>query len=223
VQDQLARILSLDADGSGFAEVGRRDPVVSRLQERYPGLRPVNFWSPYQAAVWAILSTRVRMTQAANTNARLTRQMGSGQDIHGETLFAFPSRERLKQIEVSDGVPARKAEYLHAVADAALKGRLDSWRLRNVPKQQALALLQEIPGIGPFGAELILLRGAGEPDHFPSAEPRLVEAMTRLYELKHPGRGDLEQISERWRPYRTWTSVLIRNWWQDQAGQLAPR
>src|ERR1700746_1347238 len=43
VQAKVARILSLDVDGSGWAEVGRRDPVVGRLQRRFPGFRPVNW------------------------------------------------------------------------------------------------------------------------------------------------------------------------------------
>jgi DNA-3-methyladenine glycosylase II len=37
VREQVARILSLDVDGSGFPEVGRRDPVVGGLQGRWPG------------------------------------------------------------------------------------------------------------------------------------------------------------------------------------------
>lgn len=35
VEKQVTRILSLDVDGSGFAEVGERDPVVGKLQERF--------------------------------------------------------------------------------------------------------------------------------------------------------------------------------------------
>jgi DNA-3-methyladenine glycosylase II len=61
IRDQVARILSLDLDGSGFAAVGRADPVVAGLQRRYPGLRPVSFWSPYEAAAWAIIGQRIRI------------------------------------------------------------------------------------------------------------------------------------------------------------------
>ena len=52
VRRQVARILSLDVDGSGFPGVGERDPVVAALQRRYPGLRPVCFYTPYEAAAW---------------------------------------------------------------------------------------------------------------------------------------------------------------------------
>ncbi len=48
VRAQAARILSLDVDGSGFPAVGRRDPVVGRLQVRRQMLRPVCFYSPYE-------------------------------------------------------------------------------------------------------------------------------------------------------------------------------
>jgi DNA-3-methyladenine glycosylase II len=50
VRAQVGRILSLAVDGRGFAEVGERDPVVGRLQTRYPGLRPVCLYSLYKAA-----------------------------------------------------------------------------------------------------------------------------------------------------------------------------
>src|SRR5689334_7787056 len=61
VPDQLARILSLDVDGDGFAAIGAADPVVAALQARYAGLRPVCFWSAYEAACWAVISQRIRI------------------------------------------------------------------------------------------------------------------------------------------------------------------
>jgi DNA-3-methyladenine glycosylase II len=72
---QVARILSLDVDGSGFPAVGERDPVIAGLQRRYPGLRPVGFWSPYEAAAWAVIGQRIRIRQAAAIKAGLARQL----------------------------------------------------------------------------------------------------------------------------------------------------
>jgi DNA-3-methyladenine glycosylase II len=50
---QVLRILSLDHSGAPWAGVAARDPVIGRLQGQYPGLRPVLFHSPYEAAAWA--------------------------------------------------------------------------------------------------------------------------------------------------------------------------
>ena len=72
----LERILSLDVDGTGFAAVGERDPVVARLQRRFPGLRPVLFYTPYEAAAWAVIGQRIRMNQAAVVKRRLARDLG---------------------------------------------------------------------------------------------------------------------------------------------------
>jgi DNA-3-methyladenine glycosylase II len=56
--------------------VGERDPVIAGLQRRYPGLRPVAFWSPYEAAAWAVIGQRIRIRQAAGIKAAMARQLG---------------------------------------------------------------------------------------------------------------------------------------------------
>lgn len=95
VRTQVERIVSLDADGAGFPAVGVADPVVGRLQTRYPGLRPVLFFSPYEAAAWALISHRLRIVQAARVKAGLTADLGLPVSIHGEPWHAFPPPVRL--------------------------------------------------------------------------------------------------------------------------------
>jgi 3-methyladenine DNA glycosylase/8-oxoguanine DNA glycosylase len=163
VRAQLMRLLSLDVDGSGFPSLGQRDPVVGELQRRYPGLRPVGFWSPYEAAAWAILSHRLRITQAARVKQRLAEQLGVGVEMEGRQLRAFPAPQVLHRARWLDGVPERKLSWLRAIAEAAIEGLLDGDRLRSLQPSQALAQLRDLPGIGPFGAELILIRGATHP------------------------------------------------------------
>ena len=52
-------------DAAGFPAVADRDPVVGQLMGAYPGLRPVGFHSPCEAACWAAVGQRLRITQAA--------------------------------------------------------------------------------------------------------------------------------------------------------------
>ena len=47
---------------------------------------------------------------------------------------------------------------LHAIAGAALEGRLDRGRLLALDSGQAIEELRKLPGIGPFYSHLILLR-----------------------------------------------------------------
>ncbi|SCF34827.1 hypothetical protein [Micromonospora mirobrigensis] len=73
---QTARFLSLDVDATGWPAVGERDPVVGAAQRQLPGLRPCGFHSPYEAACWAVLSQRIRITQAAHLGALAERPAG---------------------------------------------------------------------------------------------------------------------------------------------------
>lgn len=212
------RILALDVDGSGFAEVGERDPVVRELQRSSPGLRPVAFHSPYEAACWTILSQRVRMTQAAAIKDQLAQRLGTPVDVDGATLTAFPDPTTLLRQPHVPLVPEVKSDRLKAVAKAALAGELDAGLLRGLPIGEALDRLRRIPGIGAFSAELTLLRGAAHPDAFPTAERRLQEELTRAYRLDNPTQADFEHVAEAWRPYRTWVSFLFRANREAEAG-----
>jgi DNA-3-methyladenine glycosylase II len=211
VQAQVERILSLDVDGSGFPAVGERDPVVGRLQWRYPGLRPVGFWSPYEAAAWTIIGHRIRITQAAAIKARMAEQLGEPVTFGDRVVHAFPSPLRLASLDAFPGLVGRKPEWLRSVAVAALEGRLDAARLRGLPRETVLKELKTLPGIGDFSAGLILLRGAGDPDALAYHEPRLALAVQDAYQLPGPVTpGQLTEISEKWRPYRTWVTLLLR-------------
>jgi len=196
---QVARILALDQDATTWPDVGRRDPVIGDVQERLPGLRPCGFHSPYEAAAWAVLSQRVAVPQAARLRAGLVER-------HGDD-GAFPAPARLRDLASSGELelPGRKAEYLGAVADAALAGRLDTLALRALDPDEARREVAEIHGLGPFAADLVVLRGANAPDAVPTSERRLRAIVAERY----PGR-DLDDVAEAWRPWRTWASFHLR-------------
>jgi DNA-3-methyladenine glycosylase II len=212
IRVQVERILSLDVDGAGFAEVGARDPVVAHLQTQFPGLRPVLFASPYEAAAWTLIGHRIRMTQAATLRTRMSEDLGERVDFGDRSLPAFPAPERLASLEPRPGLTVTKVENLRALGRAAADGDLDAEVLRDLPYDEALRHLKKLPGIGPFSAELILIRGAGLVDLFPSETPRLHRAMAEAYDLgPEAPLPVLAKIAEGWRPYRSWVAFLLRN------------
>jgi DNA-3-methyladenine glycosylase II len=187
---QVCRFLSLDVDGRGWPGVGTRDPVIAAAQASLPGLRPCGFYSPYEAAAWSVLSQRIRVSQAAALKAPLARD------------GVFPAPAVLRGMDLD--LPGRKPEYLRAVAEAALDGLLDAVTLRAMKPAAAVLAVQQIKGLGPFAAELVVLRGANAPDAVPHNESRLADEVRERY-----GRP-LAEVSEAWRPYRTWASVHLR-------------
>ncbi len=208
--DQLTRILSLDTDGRGYEAIGAHDPAIGRLQARYPGLRPVLFHSPYEAAAWAVIGTRIAIRQAARVKSAMAERLGTALEIHGETVHAFPAPAALATIESFPGLFGRKTEYLRGIGAAAMAGRLRTTDLRALPEADALARLQELGGIGPFGAELTLLRGVGTTDRAPYEESRLGRAIALAYDRDEPTRDEGVAITDGWRPFRTWVTLLVR-------------
>jgi DNA-3-methyladenine glycosylase II len=208
---QVRRILSIDTGVEAWLAAGRADPVLGSVQAAYPGLRPVLFHSPYEAAAWSVLSQRRHRTQGIALRRRLSEAAGATFDLAGEPTPAFPLPERLLQVTQFPGIEDGRMARLHGVARAALDGQLDAAALRVMPHQAALADLQRINGLGPFYATLVYLRSTGVTDALTLGEPRLADYLRHYYDLpKTPGAAEIERIAEGWRPFRTWAAVLFR-------------
>ena len=208
---QVARMFSLDIDATAYPHVGKRDPAVGRVMKAYPGLRPVLFPSPYEAAVWAVLSQRIAQTQAARLKATLADAHGETVTVAGTRLRVLPSPRRMLKVDAHKGVTTEKIERLHAVAHAALDGQLDAERLKAMGYDAALRWLQEIRGIGTFWSSGIYLRACGVTAPFPVDEPRSVRALADAHGLRDVPEGDdLRRMVAKLDPFGMWVSVLLR-------------
>jgi len=224
VQGKVARILSLDVDGSGWPDVGLRDPVVGRLQRMFPAFRPVNWSDAYEAAAWCLISTRVSMRQGQGVKDRLSREIGHEVDVHGHRMYAFPAPSRLVELESFRGLFGRKVEYLNKLGEAALADWLDTEKLRAMPAEECLVELRRLLGIGDWGAQLIRLRALSAVDEMPTTERRLLAILREEYGLqREPDMATLEGLSEAWRPYRMWVCVCLRRSGGEGAGMMHSR
>jgi DNA-3-methyladenine glycosylase II len=209
LRGQLARMLGLDADGEAWLELGRRDPLVGRLQGEFPGFFTAAKPSPYDAATWAVLAQRMPMKAAAKLKIAMAEQLGDAVEVGGGSYRVFPSPTALERVERFAGVSAEKIERLRGVARAAKAGMLDPSRLRGMSEDAALADLMTLRGVGPWAASHILCRGAASPDASPTAEPRVLEGLADALGIETPGVPDFERVAEAWRPFRMWVAVLL--------------
>lgn len=205
VSAQLTRMLGLDVDGKAWAAVGEVDPVMGGVKRHFPGFFTAGFPSPYEAGVGGVLSQRSSVKQAASLRRQLS--LAHGEQVAG--LQVLPSPEQLLKVKSFAGIAPQKLEVLHGLARAALEGAIDAQRLRAMPQEQALEVLQELHGVGPWTAAHMLLRGASVQDALPLAEPRVLRAFTLAYERPE---SDFARCAEAWRPFRMWASIaLVRN------------
>ena len=221
---QAARSLSLDHDGSGWPAVGDRDPVVGAAQRELDNLRPVCFYSAYEAATSFVIGQRIARRQSAAIKRDLSERLGDRPTVGGTPISAFPRPERLLELREARGLTPVKLERLHGLARAALDGRLDTESLRVLLPDEALPRLLELPGVGPFTAEGVYYRGCGVADGIPDADEIGRQVVRDIYGIAGASSADVLRLGEEWRPYRMWAVVLLRvGWGRRQEGPVSYR
>lgn len=211
---QVLTALSLDHDGSGYPEVGKRDPVVGRIMRELGPMRPICFLSPYECAVALVLGQRSSIAQQRRTRARLAEELGDKIRVSDRTYHAFPRPQIILEQQKLAGVSAQKLAALHAVAEAALAGKLSTAYLRDRPYAAAIEQLRTLRGIGEWTSQGIVLRGAGLVDEVPDDMMTKKELQAAYSLPEPPTHAEVVARAEAWRPYRMWTIVLLHVWFR---------
>jgi DNA-3-methyladenine glycosylase II len=169
----------------------------------------VLFHSPYEAAAWSIISARKPSAAAARTRTAISERLGHSFTLAGQTVHAFPQPDALSDLSDFPGLDQTKAQRLEMIADAGAELQADALKSRG--PEDAFIYAQTLEGIGPFYASLIVLRGTGFADApLRIPEPRTLNYAAELYDAQQLSLEHLTQLAENWRPFRTWSTVLIR-------------
>jgi DNA-3-methyladenine glycosylase II len=108
------------------------------------------------------------------------------------------------------GLSRPKIRTLRAIAAACSDG-LDLTRLEHATEEEIHAALTEVTGIGPWTADVFILFCLGRADGWASGDLALQIAAQRAFELaERPGKEEMLEIAERWRP---WRGVAARLLW----------
>jgi DNA-3-methyladenine glycosylase II len=222
VMRQAARSLSVDHDGTAWPAVGERDPVIGQLQQAYSFLRPVCFYSAYEAVTSFVIGQRIARRQTARLKSLLAEELGDRPTVDGRPYPAFPRPERLLELRSLPGLSEQKVARLRGLAQAAIDGALNTEELRGLPRDEVIPRLEQLPGVGPWTAEGVWLRGCGVADELPTSERLSLEAASALYG-REVDQHAFEQLAEAWRPYRMWAVVLLRVGWGRSVPQRSYR
>jgi AraC family transcriptional regulator, regulatory protein of adaptative response / DNA-3-methyladenine glycosylase II len=198
------RLLDLDADPEAVVDALSRDPELAPVVKKAPGQRIPRTVDEAELAVRAVLGQQVS-TKAARTHAgRLVAAYGRPvHDPEGALTHAFPSLEELADIDpIHLAVPKARQRTLSALIAGLADGTvvLDAGSDWESARSQLLAL----PGIGPWTAEVIAMRGLGDPDAFPASDLGLRLAAEHLG--LPTDRRKLVERSAGWRPWRSYAT-----------------
>ena len=192
------------ADPKAREFLRKADPVLARLIDVRPDFRP-RAWTdelpPFDAFGTLIFQVAGQQLSVASTRAiisHLQDRFGGHMPSPAELLAADP------QVLRDAGFSARKGATLRALAERFVDGCLSDKALAKLTDEEVEAALTEVPGIGPWSARGFLLVALDRPDVFLSGDLALRKTIQRVYDFDHlPTDDELEEISDRWRPYRS--------------------
>lgn len=201
------RLLDLDADPEAVDEALAGDAELRPVVANAPGQRIPRTVDEAELAVRAVLGQQVS-TKAASTHAgRLVAAYGQPvDDAEGTLTHTFPSIDELAAIDpVHLAVPEARRRTLSALVAGLADGSivLDTGCDWESARRQLLAL----PGVGHWTAEVIAMRGLGDPDAFPASDLGLRLAAKQLG-LPCDERSLVEH-GARWRPWRSYATQYL--------------
>lgn len=181
----VRRMLGTDVDLAPFHAAAAAIPALAELADRLRGLKPPRFADLWESLVSVIPFQQVSLASATAAVARLARRCAPPVALDGIELHPFPGPRAVRALSDADlrgcGLSAAKARSLRAAADAILGGALREEDLERLPDEEVSARLMELPGVGPWTASLVLLRGMRRLTSFPvgdsGAERRLQAAL----------------------------------------------
>ena len=212
---QLAAALwSVDDDLRGCYAVLRRDPLMAPLLRRCAGLRMIRTSDLYEALLVAVIGQQVSVASAESIRRRLMAALGDRALIDGITYLGYPPPRRLLAASPralrSLGLSRQKARYVLEVAARAAAGALTPSAFTHLTDEEGIARLTDIPGVGRWTAEIVLMRGLGRPDIFPAGDLGLQTAVQRLLGLAdRPGEDELRTLAERWKGWRSYGALYL--------------
>jgi AraC family transcriptional regulator of adaptative response / DNA-3-methyladenine glycosylase II len=207
---RVRRLLDLDADPLAVRSALHDDPLLGRSVESKPGLRVPGAVDGAEIAVRAVLGQQVSVAGARTLGDRLASLYGAAlPEPFGALDRLFPSAEALAAADPSTWpLPAGRARALQALTRAIAAGDISIDP--GTDRDSTEAALRALPGVGPWTASYIRMRGLGDPDVFLGQDLGIKKAIRAWGE---------PVISALWKPWRSYATFHL---WTTSANSHHP-
>ena len=201
------RLLDVDADPLAIAEALGHDEVIGRLVRARPGLRVPGCLDGDELALRTVLGQHASLRTARTQTARLVETFGLKlEQPLGTVTHQFPAAAVLAEADPK----AFAMPSLRRDAPQTLAARLANGEVRidaGSDPREALTRLLAIPGVGPWTAAYVAMRGFHDPDAFPHGDAGLRRALNALGHPDDP--HSVMDLQQRWRPWRAYAALQL--------------
>ncbi len=198
-----------------------RDKVLRPLIKRNPGMRVPGAFNGFELGLRAILGQQITVKSATTVAGRLAAAFGEPivtpfPDLNRLT----PSPERIAKAGVARlarlGIIRARCKSILGLAQAQISGRLSLDSGNHHSPEATIERLAELPGIGRWTANYIAMRALRWPDAFPK------EDIAVRNNLGGVTAKQAEEMSQAWRPWRSYAVLHIRKNPAKPGKEIAP-
>lgn len=117
------------------------------------------------------------------------------------------------------GFSRQKMIYVRDLARSIIEGRLDLRALNKMEDEEARSELFKVKGIGPWTADIYLLRALRRADVWPRGDLALAVAAQRIKGLSaFPKPEELDALGAAWQPWRAVAARLLWHYYLNKRG-----
>ncbi len=202
-------LFDLDARPDRVAAALGAERTMAALVKKRPGLRVPGAIEPFEIAVRAVLAQQVSVAAATTLIGRLAERFGRAIDSGRPGLDrAFPDADALAAASAASiaaiGLPGTRARALASLSRGVARGEVDL--SGTMAPREVVARLVELPGIGPFTAEVIAMRALRDADAFPAGDLVLARRLGKRAMVR----------ADAWRPFRAYAAMHL---WTDEGAK----
>ncbi len=111
------------------------------------------------------------------------------------------------------GLSNAKVNYIQNVAQFELEHGMDHQKLAEMNDEEVISYLTQIKGVGRWTTEMLLMFALCREDIIAFDDLGIQNAMVKLYKLDNSNKKklkeELERVSKRWKPYRTYACMYM--------------
>jgi 3-methyladenine DNA glycosylase/8-oxoguanine DNA glycosylase len=204
IERTARKMLGLDVDPAPLQASAARLRALRPTANALHGMRPPRFATLFDSFGLVVPFQQLSLEAGAAIVGRLVERFGEHLTHDDRTFAAFPTPSAVAGARLGAllacGFSRSKADSLRRLAKAVEEGEIDEEAIARLDTPEALKTLMELPGIGPWSAALVLLRGFGRLEVFPPGDSGAKRGLSTLLRLRTP--ESLARVVERFGHYR---------------------
>ncbi|XP_057978476.1 uncharacterized protein LOC131164930 [Malania oleifera] len=214
----LAKPLSCEGETDlALRHLQNTDPLLASLIDAHPLPEFDSFQPPFLALTKSIIFQQLAYKAGNAIYERFLSLCGGEEGVVPEIVLALSSNQ-LRQM----GISGRKATYIYDLASKYKNGILSDSSILEMDDRSLFTMLNMVKGIGSWSVHMFMIFSLHRPDVLPVNDVGVRKGVQLLYGLEElPRPSQMEQLCEKWRPYRSVASWYMWRFVEAKGAQTA--